>query len=59
MGVDTRLLFYAQVVLRRPRTICDVGSCDGTEAFKFRRLRPGARLDFPTDPAPVRESVLR
>lgn len=37
-------LFYALVALGRPRTICDVGSCDGTAAFRFRKLRPRAQV---------------
>lgn len=44
MDSDCRYLFYALILLVRPSVICDVGSCDGTEAFKFRRLRPRARI---------------
>lgn len=42
--VKATFLFYALILLRRPPTICDVGSCDGADAFRFRRLRPGARV---------------
>lgn len=44
MVSDCRYLFYALILLVRPSVICDIGSCDGTEAFKFRRLRPSARI---------------
>lgn len=37
-------LFYALVALARPRTVCDVGSCDGTAAFRFRKLRRGGHV---------------
>lgn len=37
-------LFYACVALKRPRTVCDVGSCDGTAAFRFRTLQRAARV---------------
>lgn len=44
LPLESRFLFYALILLVRPDTICDVGSCDGSEAFRFRRLRPGARV---------------
>jgi FkbM family methyltransferase len=42
--VKAPFLFYALILLRWPHTICDVGSCDGADAFRFRRMRPGARV---------------
>lgn len=44
LPLESRFLFYALVLLVRPNTICDVGSCDGSEAFRFRRLRRAARV---------------
>jgi FkbM family methyltransferase len=42
MSRSTYWAFYSLILSVRPDIICDIGSCDGTEALRFKRLRPSA-----------------
>ena len=42
MSRSTYWAFYSLILTVRPDIICDVGSCDGTEAIRFKKLRPAA-----------------
>lgn len=39
---STYWAFYSLVMTVRPKIICDIGSCDGSEAIGFKRLRRDA-----------------
>jgi FkbM family methyltransferase len=42
MSRSTYWAFYSLILTVRPDIICDIGSCDGTEAIRFKKLRPPA-----------------
>ena len=44
MAFNSRYAFHALVSLLRPAVICDVGSCDGTQAVRFKRQVRSARV---------------
>lgn len=50
-ALPARYAFHALLTALRPQIICDVGSCDGAQAARFKRQRPGARvLAFEANP---------
>jgi len=42
--VTSRCAFYAAIAVLRPAVICDVGSCDGAEAIRFKRRRQASHV---------------
>jgi FkbM family methyltransferase len=41
---STYWAFYSLILTIRPDIICDIGSCDGKEAIRFKRLRPAGNV---------------
>ena len=51
MAFHSRYVFHALVSLLRPAVICDVGSCDGTQAVRFKRqVRSATVIAFEANP---------
>lgn len=42
--LKTKYLFRALVAVLRPEIICDVGSCDASDALQFEKLQPDAKI---------------
>jgi FkbM family methyltransferase len=52
MSFSSRHVFHGLIAVLRPDVICDVGSCDGQQALRFKRQRPSARvIAFEASPA--------
>lgn len=42
--LKTKYLFRALVAALRPEVVCDVGSCDASDALQFEKLQPDAKV---------------